>query len=152
MLGIYSVRRVSTSLLSGMGGRVRCHLRQLHTATCRSTGTAAPSNVFALALGSVMLGLGGYYVGVRRAIEIPPLKPVYGTREDFAHAIEELKTLFSEDTVVTAKDQLESHGFSPIVYHPGTRTVALRLADVWTFIGQGSRIALSSFQTRLKMS
>ncbi|KAN0118676.1 FAD-linked oxidase-like protein [Russula decolorans] len=95
------------------------YLRQLHTATGRNTGNASSSNAFALALGSVVLGLGGYYVGVRRAIETPPPKPVYGTPEDFAHAIEELKTLFSKDTVTTDEDQLEAHGFSPDSYHPG---------------------------------
>jgi hypothetical protein len=76
--------------------------------------------VFALALGSVALGLGGYYVGVCCAIETPPPKLVYGTPEDFAHAIEELKTLFSKDTVTTDEDQLEAHGFSPNAYHAGT--------------------------------
>ena len=94
--------------------------RRLQTATGRNTGNASSSNLFALALGSVAIGLGGYYVGVRRAIETPPPKPVYGTPEDFAHAIEELKTLFSKDTVTTDKDQLEAHGFSPNAYHPGT--------------------------------
>jgi D-lactate dehydrogenase (cytochrome) len=84
----------------------------------------ATSSVFALALGSVVLGLGGYYVGARSnhyQSESPgsPSKPVYGTPEDFSRAIEELKTLFSEETVTTAKDQLEAHGFSPNVYHPG---------------------------------
>jgi hypothetical protein len=118
-------RRVPASLTSGMPVSGRKHvrpnyLRQLHTATGRNTGNASSSNAFALALGSVVLGLGGYYVGVRRAIETPPPKPVYGTPEDFAHAIEELKTLFSKDTVTTDEDQLEAHGFSPDSYHPGT--------------------------------
>ena len=72
-----------------------------------------------------MIGLGGYYVGTRSnhhtPVEYPgsPSKPVYGTPEDFARAIQELKTLFSEETVTTAEDQLEAHGFSPNVYHPG---------------------------------
>jgi D-lactate dehydrogenase (cytochrome) len=110
------------SLTSGLSGRKYIHphyLRQLRTAT-RNTGNASSSNVFALTLGSVVLGLGGYYVGVRRANETPPPKPVYGTPEDFAHAIEELKTLFSKDMVTTDEDQLETHGFSPNAYHPGT--------------------------------
>ena len=121
-----SSRRGPASLTSGMSGRKHIHpqiphyLRQLHTATGRNTGNASSSNVFALALGSVALGLGGYYVGLRRAIETPPPKPVYGTPEDFAHAIEDLKTLFSKDTVTTDEDQLEAHGFSPNAYHPGT--------------------------------
>jgi hypothetical protein len=116
-------RRVPASLIGGMSGREQLYphyLRQLHTATGRRTGNASSSNVFALALGGVAFGLGGYYVGARCAIEPPPPKPVYGTPEDFAHAIEELKTLFSEDTVVTDEDQLEAHGFSPNAYHPGT--------------------------------
>ncbi|KAI0276801.1 hypothetical protein BGY98DRAFT_1090140 [Russula aff. rugulosa BPL654] len=84
-----------------------------------NTGNASASTVFALALGGVALGLGGYYVGVRRGIETPSPKPVYGTPEDFGHAIEELKTLFSKDTVTTDQDQLEAHGFSPNAHHPG---------------------------------
>jgi hypothetical protein len=140
---ICSARRVPASLLSGMSGRERLyphHQRWLHTTTGRSTGNASSSNVFALALGSVALGL-GYYVGVYRAIETPPPKPVYGTPEDFAHAIEELKTLFSEGAVVTNDDQLEAHGFSSNAYHPGTsvranpRTVTPWLADAGTLFG-----------------
>lgn len=120
---ICSARRVpaSASLLSGMSGRERLfprHLCQLHTTTRGTSNTS--SNIFALALGSLALGLGGYYVGVRRSAETPPPKPVYGTPEDFAHAIEELKTLFSEGTVVTDGDQLEAHGFSSHAHHPGT--------------------------------
>jgi hypothetical protein len=117
-----SSRRVPTSLTSGMSGRkhVHSHFRQLHTATGRNTGNTSSSNVFALALGSVALGLGGYYVGVRRAIETPPPKPVYGTPKDFAHAIEELKALFSKEAVTTDEGQLAAHGFSPNAYHPGT--------------------------------
>jgi D-lactate dehydrogenase (cytochrome) len=100
----------------------RKHIRRPHTTT-GNAGNAPSSNVFALALGGVALGLGGYYVGVRRAIELPeppPPKPVYGTPEDFAHAIEELKTLFSKDAVTTDEGQLEAHGFSHNAYHPGT--------------------------------
>jgi hypothetical protein len=106
-----------------MNGRQKLYphyLRQLHTATGRSSGNTSSSKVLALALGSVALGLGGFYVGVRRGIETPPPKPVYGTPADFAHAIEELKTLFSEDAVATDEDQLEAHGFSSNAYHPGT--------------------------------
>ena len=76
--------------------------------------------MLALALGSVALGLGGYYIGVRRSTEAPPPKPVYGTPADFARAIEELKTLFSEVAVATDEDQLKAHGFSSNAYHPGT--------------------------------
>ena len=117
-----SFRRVPALLTSGISGKhIHPHyLRQLHTATGRNTGNASASTVFALALGGVALGLGGYYVGVRRGIETPSPKPVYGTPEDFGHAIEELKTLFSKDTVTTDQDQLEAHGFSPNAHHPGT--------------------------------
>jgi hypothetical protein len=120
---ICSARRVPALLKSGMSGREQLcshYLRQLHTATGRSTSNASSSNLFALALASAAIGLGGYYVGVSRSIETPPPKPVYGTPEDFALAIEELKTLFSEGMVVTDEDQLEAHGFSPNAYHPGT--------------------------------
>lgn len=122
-----SPRRVPASLTNGMtrSGRKHIHpsphyLRQLHTATGRNTGNASSSKFFALALGSATVGLGGYYAGVRHAIESPPPKPVYGTPEDFTHAIEELKTLFSKDTVTTDEGQLDAHGFSPNAYLPGT--------------------------------
>jgi len=118
---------------SGIGGKqhlVPQHLRLLGTGTSRTTsgGSAertTSSNVLALALGGVVLGLGGYYIGAHSnhhtPVESPgsPSKPVYGTPEDFVRAIQELKTLFSEETVTTAEDQLEAHGFSPSVYHLG---------------------------------
>jgi hypothetical protein len=134
-------RQVPASLTCGISGRKHIHphyLRQLHTATSRNTGNAPSSNVFALALGCVALGLGGYYVGVRRAIETPPSKPVHGTPEDFAHAIKELKTLFSKDTVTTDEDQLEAHGFSPNAHHPGTpchSDTNTWFADIWATSG-----------------
>jgi len=87
-----------------------------------NAGNAASSNVFALALGGVVLGLGGYYVGARsnHPSRGSPSKPVYGTPEEFARAIEELKSLFSEEIVTTCEDQLKSHGFSPNTHLPGT--------------------------------
>lgn len=136
-----SSRRMPALLTSGMSERKHIHpryLRQLHTATGRNTGNTSSSNVFALVLGSVALGLGGYYVGVRRAIEPSPPKPVYGTPDDFAHAIEDLKTLFSKDMVTTDKDQLEAHGFSPNVYHPGTPCYSdtnTWFVDIWSSFG-----------------
>lgn len=133
-------RLVPTSLTIGINGRQHTHPhypRQLHTATGRNTGNASLLNVFALTLGSVALGLGGYYVGVRRAIETFPPKPVYGTSADFTHAIEELKTLFSNDAVTTDEGQLEAHGFSPSVYHPGTQyhSDTTWFADIWATFG-----------------
>ena len=91
-------------------------------------GNRPPSNVFALALGSALFGLGGYYIGTRlNTLLVPthttvfaPPKPVYGTPEDFARAIEELKTLFTEDAVTTAENQLKAHGFSSNTHLPGT--------------------------------
>jgi D-lactate dehydrogenase (cytochrome) len=123
-----------------MSGRKRIHphFRQLFTATGRNTGNASLFNVFALTVGSVALGLGGYYMGVRRAIETPPPKPVYGTPEDFARAIEELKALFSEDAVTTDEGQLEAHGFSPNTYLPGTPRHSFTntwSADIWATFG-----------------
>ena len=99
------------------------HVRLLGTTSGGgSSGIAASSNVFALALGSVVLGLGGYYVGARsnHRPSRSPSKPVYGTPEEFARAIEELKSLFPDESVTTREDQLESHGFSPETHHPGT--------------------------------
>jgi hypothetical protein len=107
----------------------RPHLRLLGTASGGVSGNAASTNInaFALALGSVVLGLGGYYVGTRSIRHHPvsessgsPSKPIYGTQEDFARAIEELKTLFSEEIVTTAEDELKAHGFSPNTHFPGT--------------------------------
>ena len=125
--------RVFAPLNSGIGVKQRLvrpqHLRLLGTGTASDGGATNPtsSNVLALAigLGGVVLGLGGYYVGAgsnhhtRVESSGSPSKPVYGTPEDFARAIQELKTLFSEETVTTAEGQLEAHGFSPSVYHPG---------------------------------
>lgn len=121
-----------TSSSPGMSGRQLLtrsrHLRLLGTAASGGgpPGNVGSSNVFALALAGVVLGLGGYYVGTRSATATQassatasPSKPVYGTPEDFARAIGELKTLFSEDTVSTAEDQLKAHGFSPNVHLPG---------------------------------
>lgn len=75
------------------------------------------------------MGLGGYYVGARShtlaPVESPgsPSKPVYGSPEDFARAIQELKTLLSEESVTTAEDQLEAHGFSPNMHYPGVKVI-----------------------------
>jgi hypothetical protein len=104
------------------------HARLLSTSTGVGAGNPARSNVFALALGCALFSLGGYYVGTRSNTPLAPsptavsapLKPVFGTSEDFARAIEELKTLFAEDAVTTAKDQLEAHGFSLNTHLPGT--------------------------------
>jgi hypothetical protein len=100
------------------------HVRLLGTANGNGrAGGAASSNGFALALGSVVLGLGGYYVGARSNLNHDrrgsPPKPVYGTPEEFARAIEELKSLFSEEIVTTAADQLKAHGVSPNTHIPG---------------------------------
>ncbi|KAH9954938.1 FAD-linked oxidase-like protein [Russula dissimulans] len=116
---------ISSSITRGQQPHPHCR-RLLGTATGGGTGNAASSNLFVLALGSVVLGLGGYYLGARsnttavpsHAINPPPSKPVYGTPDDFARAIDELKSLFSEGAVTTARDQLEAHGFSPNVHHP----------------------------------
>jgi len=129
--------RVPASTGSGINGKQQLvrpqRLRLLGTGTARGGGaeSTTSSNVLrvALALGSVALGLGGYYVGARSnhhtPVESPgsPSKPVYGSPEDFARAIQELKTLFSEETVTTAEDQLGAHGFSPNMYHPGEQVI-----------------------------
>jgi D-lactate dehydrogenase (cytochrome) len=68
-----------------------------------------------------LLGL-GYYIGARsNNVLQPPLNPVYGTPEEFARAIEELRASFAAgEAVTTAPDQLAAHGFSPNSHHPGT--------------------------------
>jgi hypothetical protein len=112
---------------------VPVHLRPLSTAATQSLSSTASTRAalaFA-ALGGVILGVGGYYVGKRsnnigvnvataRALEFPlPQKQVYGTPEDFSRAIEELRASFAEEAVTTAQDQLEAHGVSPNTHHPG---------------------------------
>lgn len=109
------------------------HLRPLST-TASSGG--APSQgpavsrsltrtALGLALSGGLLGL-GYLVGARsnsvgvEAFPSSPPKPVYGTPEEFARAIEELRTLFAGDAVTTAPDELTTHGFSPNSHFPGT--------------------------------
>ncbi|KAI9452798.1 FAD-binding domain-containing protein [Lactarius psammicola] len=52
-------------------------------------------------------------------IILSPLKPIYGTPEDFARAIEELRASFAGEAVTTAPEQLTAHGFSPNYHHPG---------------------------------
>ncbi len=77
-----------------------------------------------------MLGLGGYYIGAHSknaGVEVAntttspsPRKPVYGTPEDFARAIEELRASFAEaEQVTTVPEQLVTHGFSPNSHLPG---------------------------------
>ena len=112
---------------------VRYHrLRSISSAASEATpkqrpAICSPRNAPALALGGFLLGL-GYYMGARSndfsatntaSDRQPPLKPVYGTPEDFARAVEELKASFVEDAVTTAPDQLVAHGFSPNSHHPG---------------------------------
>ena len=108
------------------------HLRSISSATSEAApkqrpAICSPRNAPALALGGALLGL-GYYIGARSndfsatdtaSGRQPPLKPVYGTPEDFACAIEELKVSFVGDAVTTAPDQLVAHGFSPNSHHPG---------------------------------
>jgi hypothetical protein len=108
------------------GGRPQLrphHPRLLGFATGWVSGPGR-SNVFALALGCALMGMGGYYVGTRSnapytAVSALP-KPVYGTSEDFARAIEDLKISFAEDAVTIAEDQLRAHGFSLNTHLPGT--------------------------------
>ena len=84
-------------------------------------------NALALALSGALLGL-EYYIGVQSnnvgaadasARRQPTPKSVYGTPEDFARAIGELRAAFAGEAVTTAPDQLATHGFSPNSHHPG---------------------------------
>ncbi|KAJ3995613.1 FAD-linked oxidase-like protein [Lentinula boryana] len=72
----------------------------------------------------------GYSLANRRdaSASASMVKPQYGSREDYARAIEELKKTFAgdEDAVSTNADDLYSHGFSVNDYHLGTpHTVVL---------------------------
>lgn len=133
--------RISTFYGSGRWSRpIPHHLRPLSTpasggAPARGPVASSTRTALALALGGAFLGL-GYYVGARSNTVVagafpsalqPPLKPVYGTPEEFARAIEELKASFSEDAVTTEPDQLEAHGFSPNFHFPGTPCFAFRV-------------------------
>lgn len=126
--------RISTYY--GSAGRLRPvpshHLRLISSSASggglkQRPAICSPRNSFALALGGALLGL-GYYLGARSndfsaadtpSGRQPPLKPVYGTPEDFARAIEELKASFVGDAVTTAPEQLVAHGFSPHSHLPG---------------------------------
>lgn len=139
------VPRIST--YHGNAGRlvlrpVRSYrLRSISSAASEAAPKQRPAicssrNAPALALGGFLLGL-GYYMGARSdefsatetaSTRQPPLKPVYGTPEDFARAIEELKASFVEDAVTTALDQLVAHGFSPNSHHPGAALLFAFLA------------------------
>ncbi|KAH8992583.1 FAD-linked oxidase-like protein [Lactarius hatsudake] len=114
--------RLSTRLLP-----VRLHhLRPLSTAASEGVPAKGPAvsstrTPLALALAGALLGFGGYYIGARSnnvGVEVSP-SPVYGTPEDFARAIDELKALFVGEAVTTAPDQLVAHGFSPNCHLPG---------------------------------
>lgn len=126
--------RISTYY--GSGGLPRPvrphHLRSLSAeasgrATTQGLAVCSPRNALALALGGALLGL-GYYIGAHSnnvsvadaSVQRQPTpKPVYGTPEDFARAIGELRASFAEEAVTTAPDQLAAHGFSPNSHHPG---------------------------------
>ncbi|KAI9430533.1 FAD-binding domain-containing protein [Lactarius indigo] len=88
--------------------------------------TSSTRTPLALALAGALLGLGGYYIGARSnndGVELvnatASLPPVYGTPEDFARAIEELRASFVGEAVTIAPDELVAHGFSPNCHHPG---------------------------------
>ncbi|KAJ3827253.1 FAD-linked oxidase-like protein [Lentinula raphanica] len=84
-----------------------------------------PSSLRTLALlsaASLISGFAGYFLANKpRAHEDTPMKPRYGSQEDYAQAINELKKAFAgdEDAVSTNSDDLYSHGFSVNDYHPG---------------------------------
>ncbi|KAJ3777680.1 FAD-linked oxidase-like protein [Lentinula raphanica] len=88
-----------------------------------------PSSLRTLALlsaASLISGFAGYFLANKpRAHEDTPgdtpMKPRYGSQEDYAQAINELKKAFAgdEDAVSTNSDDLYSHGFSVNSYHPG---------------------------------
>ena len=86
---------------SSMSGRKRMHLhylRQLCPTTGRNMGNVPSSNVFALTLESAE-GAGKLLRGPASCLETPPPKLVYSTPEDFAHPIEDFKSLCSDDAV-----------------------------------------------------
>ena len=126
--------RISTSYGSGGLSKPVCphHLRSLSAeasgrAPTQRPAICSPRNALALALGGALLGL-GYYIGAQSnnlsaadgsARRQPTPRPVYGTPEDFARAIEELRASFVGEAATTAPDQLAAHGFSPNSHHPG---------------------------------
>jgi hypothetical protein len=81
-----------------------------------------------IGLGLVGSGLLGYSFATWRVrpvsstddLGVADEKPQYGSPEDFAKAIEDLKTTFPPDGAVsTDQDVLHAHGFSIIHYLPG---------------------------------
>ena len=101
-------------------------IRQL-SSTASSTTTAGSSSsqsTLAIALGTVLVGFGSFYVGSLNdgsasAKATTAAAPVYGTQEDFKRAIKELEASFEEGIVSTDPPNLYTHGFSPNVMHEG---------------------------------
>jgi D-lactate dehydrogenase (cytochrome) len=83
------------------------------------------------ALGLVGSGLLGYSLATWNAKPVSSIrdhdladeKPQYGSPEDFAKALADLKTTFSADAVSTDADVLHAHGFSNNHYLPGTSLI-----------------------------
>ncbi|KAJ3801728.1 FAD-linked oxidase-like protein [Lentinula aff. detonsa] len=89
-----------------------------------STSTSLSKTFALLSAASLISGFVGYSLANRRdaSASASLVKPQYGSREDYARAIEELKKTFAgdEDAVSTNADDLYSHGFSVNDYHLGT--------------------------------
>lgn len=112
------------------------HSPALRTGTLRfsssSTTPTASSNFLSaqtitlLSAASLISGLTGFFFATRNSSNgsengASPKKPQYGSPQDFARAIEEMKKTFAddEDAVSTNADDLYAHGFSVNDYHPG---------------------------------
>jgi len=76
-------------------------------------------------LAALNIGLGGYWLASQDATSTNTASPQYGTTQDFARAIEELRATLGESKVSTDADDLHGHGFSAIDHHPGTRILVI---------------------------
>ncbi|KAJ3856156.1 FAD-linked oxidase-like protein [Lentinula lateritia] len=100
------------------------------TTSLNSTSSFTTRTTTLFAIGSALIGgLLGFTLANRAQTSLPtlsliptgsPTKPKYGSPEDFAKAIEELKRTFTdEDIVSTDPEDVYNHGFSVNDYHPG---------------------------------
>jgi len=135
-LGSVSRRVLPLSLFTTTTTTRRAHLHPLSTTVGATAAVRSSSNGLAIALGTVLVGLGSYYIGstsasgprstkatsTNAAVALPP---VYGSQEDFKLAINELEMSFEQGVVSTDPANLTTHGFSPNVMYEGEQCNSL---------------------------
>ncbi|KAJ3895241.1 FAD-linked oxidase-like protein [Lentinula edodes] len=116
------------------------------TASKPSMLTLSGQTIILLSAASLISGFAGYSLANRHDTEAVPRKPQYGSREDCARAVEELKKTFAddEDAVSTNADDLYSHGFSiatkyriPIIPYSGGTSLEGQFRGVCNYYSSG---------------